>query len=143
MENFDDRGDHNPPNKSLEIPHKNKVTSKIKRKINHKGTNEVELEDETSVECMDLDENIEGIEFLNKEPRVQERKQVAAELGTLEPLLLEEETLNFHISLLDKSKNKLVFQNFIQKTKHFKENLVQNLISMGSHLLEFYGSTKL
>jgi hypothetical protein len=70
MKNSDDEGDHNPPKESLEILHKLLVISKIKRKINQEGKNEVELEYKITLEEMDLDANIEEVEYSNEEQRV-------------------------------------------------------------------------
>jgi len=70
IDNFDDGGDHNPLKGSLERHHKLTVTSKRKRKINKEGTNEVKPEVEISLEDMELDENIEYIDYPNEEQRV-------------------------------------------------------------------------
>jgi hypothetical protein len=60
----------------LERPHKIPVT---KRKIqtNQQEENEVKPKDEIILEDMDLYANIEDIEFLDEEQRVQESREVA------------------------------------------------------------------
>jgi hypothetical protein len=44
---------------------------------------------------MDLDANIEDIEFPDEEQRVQERRQVAAELEHRNQFFFEEESIDF------------------------------------------------
>jgi hypothetical protein len=66
---------------------------------------------------MDLDVNIEDIEFLDEEKRVQESREVAAELETQEPIFFEEESLTLHSALFDKSTKKLVFEKVHSKNK--------------------------
>jgi len=87
MDNYEDKGDQNPLEGSIERPHKIPVTSKRKRKINQEGTNEFEPEDEITLEDMDLDANIEDIKFPDEEQRVQERRQVATELAAHEAII--------------------------------------------------------
>jgi hypothetical protein len=70
IDNSNDEGDHNPPKGSLEKTHKLPINNKRKRKINQEVTNEVEPEDEISLEDMDMDANIEDIEFPYDEQRV-------------------------------------------------------------------------
>jgi hypothetical protein len=53
----------NPPKGSLERPHKIPVTSKRKIQTNQEGASEVTHEEEIDLEDMDLDVNIEDIEF--------------------------------------------------------------------------------
>jgi hypothetical protein len=48
---------------------------------------------------MDLDANIEDIEFPDEEQRVQESREVATELVTQEPILFEEESMTLHSAL--------------------------------------------
>jgi hypothetical protein len=59
MNNFDDGGDDNPPKGSIERPHKLTLTNKIKIQTNQERTNEVEPQDEISLENIDLDANID------------------------------------------------------------------------------------
>jgi hypothetical protein len=68
--NSGDGGDHNPPKGSLERPHKPPVTRKRKGQTNQQGINKVTPQDEVALEDMDLDVNIEDIEFLDEEQRV-------------------------------------------------------------------------
>jgi hypothetical protein len=122
MDNYEDGGDQNPPKGSIERPHKIPVTSKRKRKINKEGTNEFEPEDEISLEDMDLDANIEDIEFPDEEQRVQERRQVATELATQEAIIFEEEPITLHNDLFDKDSKKLVFEKTHSKNKKVQGN---------------------
>jgi len=59
----------------LERPHKIPVT-KRKIQINQEEENEVKPKDEIILEDMDLYANIEDIEFLDEEQRVQEIREV-------------------------------------------------------------------
>jgi hypothetical protein len=82
IDNSNDGGDQNPPKGSLERPHKLPVTSKRKIQTNQEGGNEGAPEDEIVLEDMDLDVNIEDIEFPDEEQRIQESREVAVELVT-------------------------------------------------------------
>jgi hypothetical protein len=111
----------------LERPHKLPVTSKRKRKTNQQGVNEVIPEDEDALEDMDLDANIEDIEFPDEEQRIQESREFATELVTQQPILFEEESITLHNALFDKDSKKLVFEKIHSKKKKFKEGQAQNL----------------
>jgi hypothetical protein len=71
------------------------VTSERKKQTS-KGGNEGAHEEEIVLEDMDLDVNIEDIEFHDEEQRIQESREVATKLATQEPILFEEESLNLH-----------------------------------------------
>ena len=90
MNNSNDGGDHNPPKGSFERYHKLLVTSKIKIQISREGGNEGAPKDEVVLEDMNLDVNIEDIEFPNEEQRIQESREVTIALATWEPILFEE-----------------------------------------------------
>jgi hypothetical protein len=64
------------------------VTSKRKRQTSREGGNEGAPEDEIVLEDMDLDVNIEDIEFPDEEQRVQEKREVMEALATQEPIYL-------------------------------------------------------
>jgi hypothetical protein len=66
----------------MEIPHKLLLTNKRKRQTSTKGGNEGAHEEEIVLEDMDLDVNIQDIEFSDEEQRIQERREVAVELAT-------------------------------------------------------------
>jgi hypothetical protein len=70
-DNFDYGGDQNPPQESMERHHKLPVTIKRKIQINKERGNEGAPEEEIVLEYMDLDVNIEDIEFLDEEQRIQ------------------------------------------------------------------------
>jgi hypothetical protein len=116
-ENSGDGDDHDPPKRNLERPHKLTINSKRKRQTNQQEVDEVIPEDEYALEDMDLDVNIEDIEFLDEEQRIQESKEVAAELATQEPIFFEEESLTLHSALFDKDSKKLVFERVNSKGK--------------------------
>jgi hypothetical protein len=63
IDNSDDGGEQNPPKGNLERPHKLPVTRKRKRGTNKEGGSEGAPEEEIVLEDMDLDVNIEDIEF--------------------------------------------------------------------------------
>jgi hypothetical protein len=75
---------------------------------------------------MDLDVNIEAIEFLDEEKRLQETREVATELATREQVFFEEEYLTVHNALYDKDSKKLIFEKIHSKNKNSKENPIQN-----------------
>jgi hypothetical protein len=77
MDNSNDEREQNPPKGNLERPHKLPVTSKRKRGTNKKGETEGIPEEEIILEDMDLDVNIEDIEFLDEEQRMQESREIA------------------------------------------------------------------
>jgi hypothetical protein len=101
----------------LERPHKLPVTSKRKRQTNQQEVEEVTPEDKVVLEDMDLDANIEDIEFPDEEKRLQESREVAAELETQEPVFFEEESLTVHNALFDKDSKKLIFERIHSKNK--------------------------
>jgi hypothetical protein len=90
-----------------------------KRKIqtNQQEVEELTPEDEVVLEDMDLDANIEDIEFPDEEKRLQESWEVAAELETQEPIFFEEESLTVHNALFDRSTKKLIFERIHSKNK--------------------------
>jgi len=61
LDNYDDGGDHKPPNGSLQRPHKISMTSKRKRQKSREGGNEGAPKYEIVLEDMDLDVNIKDI----------------------------------------------------------------------------------
>jgi hypothetical protein len=79
-----------------------------KRKIKKSRGNEGAPEEEIVLGDMDLDVNIEDIEFSDEEHRIQESGEVASKLLTQDPILFEEESLTLHSTLFDKSLKKLV-----------------------------------
>jgi len=72
MDNSDDGGEQNPPKGNIEIPQKVSVTSKRKRGINKEGESEDVLEEEIVLEDMEVDVNIDDIEFPDEEHRIHE-----------------------------------------------------------------------
>jgi hypothetical protein len=69
---------------------------------------------------MDLDANIEDIEFPNEEKRLQEIQEFAAELETREPDIFKEEYLIVYNDMYDKDSKKLIFETINSKNKKFK-----------------------
>ena len=76
---------------------------------------------------MDLDANIEDIEFLDEEQRVQESQEVATELVTQEPFLFEEESTTLHNDMFDKVSKKLVFEKTNTRNKKAQGKILWNL----------------
>jgi hypothetical protein len=74
---------------------------------------------------MDLDVNIEDIEFPDEEQRIQESREVVAELATQEPIIFEEESLTLHSALFNKVSKKLVIEKI-----HAKNKKVQGKLSL-------------
>jgi hypothetical protein len=68
----------------------------------------------------------------NKEFRKAEKLQ--QNWKHMNQFFFEEESLTLHSAMFDKSTKKLVLEKVHSKIKKFKENLVQNLTSMGFHL---------
>jgi hypothetical protein len=66
---------------------------------------------------MDLNANMEDIEFSDKEKRLQESREVAVELVTQQLVLFEEEYITLHNSLFDKNSMKLFFERIHSKNK--------------------------
>jgi hypothetical protein len=77
MDNSNDGGEKNPPKGNLERPHKLPVTRKRKRGINNEGESEDIPKEEINLEYMELDVNIEDIEFMDEEHSVQEIRAIA------------------------------------------------------------------
>jgi len=71
---------------------------------------------------MDLDVDIENIEFPDDEKILQERREVAVELETQEHAFSEEESFTVHNALFDKSIKKLIFERLHSKNKRIKKN---------------------
>jgi hypothetical protein len=71
LNNSNDGGDHNPPTVSIKMPHKILVTNKIKIQTSREGGNEGAPEDEIVLKDLDLDVNMEDIEFTDEEQRVK------------------------------------------------------------------------
>jgi hypothetical protein len=120
IENSGDGDDPNHPKKSVERPHKLPI-NKRKRKNNQQEVEEVIPDEEFLLEDMELDANIEDIEFPDDEQRVQQSREVAVELVTQEPVFYEEESLTLHSALFDKDLKKLVFERVNSKGKRIQE----------------------
>jgi hypothetical protein len=121
IENSGDGYDLDHPKKSIERPHKLPV-NKRKRQINQ--VQEVEksiLGEEVLLEDMELDENIEDIEFPDDEHRAQQSREVVEELATPEPAFYEEDSLTLHSALFDKVLNNLVFELVNSKGKRIQQ----------------------
>ena len=71
MDNSDDEGEKNPPKGNLEKPHKLPISSKRKRGTNKEGESEYLPRNEIVPEDMELDVNIEKIEFTGEEQRLE------------------------------------------------------------------------
>jgi hypothetical protein len=117
----------NPPKGNIETPHKIPVISKSKRGKNKEGDIEGMPKEEIVLEYMDLDVNIEDIEFLDEEQRIQECIEVALELDTYEPIVFEEESLTMHSAMFDKSSRKLVIERVKSKNKKVQGKLSSEL----------------
>jgi hypothetical protein len=72
IENSGDGDDPNPPKKNLERPHKLTIRSKRKIQVNQQEISELVPDDDDILEDMELDANIEDIEFPDDEQRIQE-----------------------------------------------------------------------
>jgi len=66
---------------------------------------------------MDLDVNIEDIEFPDEEQRVQESKELAIEFTMKKLVFFEEESLTLHSAMFEKSTKKLVLEKVQPKVK--------------------------
>jgi hypothetical protein len=110
IENSSDRDDPHHPKSNIEKPHKLPITIKRKRKNNQQEVEEVIPDANVLLEEMELDENIEDIEFPYDEQTIQENREVVGELVTQEHFFYEEESLTLHSALLDKDLKKLVFE---------------------------------
>jgi len=80
-------------------------------------------EEKIVLEYMDLDVNIEDVEFLDEEKRIQECIEVALELDTHETIVFEEESLTMHSAMFDKSSRKLVIERVKSKNKKVQGKL--------------------
>jgi hypothetical protein len=97
------------------------ISSKRKRGTNKEGENEDIHGNEIVLEYMELDVNVEEIEFAGEEQRLQERRTIARELVTQEPIIFEEESLTLHRATFNKNSRKLVIENVNSKNKKIQE----------------------
>jgi hypothetical protein len=109
------------------------INSKRKRQENQQEAGELIPDDDDSLEDMELDVNIEDIEFPDEEQRIQESKEIAVELAMQEPIFYEEESLTLHNALFDKDSKKLVLERVNSKGKK-----VQEKTNSEFNLKEFY-----
>jgi len=70
---------------------------------------------------MELVVNIEEIEFVGEEQRLEESKKIAKELVTQEPIIIEEESLTPHCATFNKNSRKLVIKKINAKNKKIQE----------------------
>jgi hypothetical protein len=117
VENSGDGDDPHHPKKDIEKPHKLPITSKRKRQNNQQEVEEVIPGEDVLLENMELDANIEDIEF----PDDKQRVQPGGELVIQEPIFYEEESLTLHSALFDKYLKKLVFERVNSKGKRIKD----------------------
>ena len=76
---------------------------------------------------MDLDMNIEDIEFPDEEQKIQGRREFKKKLETQEPILFEEESMTLHCSLFDRCSKKLVIEKIHAKNKKVQGKLSSEL----------------
>jgi hypothetical protein len=144
MDNSDDGGEQNPPKGNLENPHKLPIASKRKRGTNKEGESEDIPGDEIVPEDMELDVNIEEIEFAGEEQRLEESKTIAKELATQEPIIFEEESLTLHHATFNKNSRKLVIEKINAKNKKIQEKWNSEFDFHGvppSKVIEFHEAT--
>jgi hypothetical protein len=128
MNNSDDGGDKNPPQGKLEKSHKLQV--KRKRTNSQQEIEEHIPESEIHLEDMDLEVDIENIQFPDDEERVQENIQSVAELAIQDEEFSEEESFSIHNALFDKDSRKLIFERTLSKNKKGKTCSTFNLNNM-------------
>jgi hypothetical protein len=144
IDNSDDGGEQNPPKGNLEKPHKLPISSKRKRGTNKEGESEDIPGNEIVLEDMELDVNIEEIEFAGEEQRLQERRTIARELATQEPIIFEEESLTLHRATFNKNSRKLVIEKVNSKNKKIQEKWNSKFDFQGvppSKVIEFHEAT--
>jgi hypothetical protein len=103
--NSGDGGDRNPPQGKLEKPHKLQV--KRKRTNSQQEVEQHVPEIEASLEDMDLEVDIENIQFLDDDQILQETQKLAVELVIQEEVFLEEESISVQNALFDKTSRKV------------------------------------
>jgi hypothetical protein len=69
---------------------------------------------------MDLEVDIENIQFPEEEQRLQETQQFTLEVATLEEHFLEDESYTIYNAIFDRNSRKLVFEGIRQKNKKGK-----------------------
>lgn len=65
--------------------------------------------------------NVEEIEVADEEHRLLERKPVARELATQEPIIFEEESLTLHHAVFNRNSRKLIIEKVNSKNKNIHE----------------------
>jgi hypothetical protein len=76
--------------------------------------------DEVFLEDMDLDVDIENIDFPDNEKRLQDRREVASEIETQEQSSSEDELFTLKNDLFDKISKKIIFERLLSKNKRIK-----------------------
>jgi hypothetical protein len=71
---------------------------------------------------MDLDINIEDIEFSDDEHILQERREVAAEIATQEQTFLEDESFIVQNALFDRSSKNLILEKIHSKNNKISKS---------------------
>jgi len=103
------------------------MTNRRKRQTNKEGGSEGAPEEYFFLEDMDLDVNIEDIEFINEEQQIWESREIIGELAKQETILFLEESLTLHNALFEKSSKKLVIEKIHAKNKKVQGKLCSEL----------------
>jgi hypothetical protein len=80
---------------------------------------------------MELDVNIEEIEFAGEERKLQESRKIAKEFSTQETIIFEEKYFILHYATFNKKSRKLVIEKSNAKNKNIQEKW--------NFVFEFYG----
>jgi hypothetical protein len=116
----------------MENPHKISVRKKREIPLQEEERQQV-LENDInnlSLEDMDVEVDIENIQFSKEEQRLQETQQIASEVATHEEHFSEDESFTIHNVIFDKNSRKLVFEGTSQKNKKGKSHSKYDLSKM-------------
>jgi hypothetical protein len=111
-------GEKNHPKVNLENPQKLPISRKRKRGTSKDGESDDIPGEEIVPKDMELDVNVEEIEFADEEQMIQESRMISRELSTQEPIIFEEESLTLHHATFNKSSRKLVIEKINAKNKN-------------------------
>jgi hypothetical protein len=80
------------------------------------------------LEDMDLEVDIENIQFPDDDQRLQETQQLAVELSIQEEVFSEEESISVQNALFDRTSRKLILERSCSKNKRGKSVLNLTLV---------------
>lgn len=73
---------------------------------------------------MELDTNIEDIEFANDEQKIQESQVIVTKLVTQQPLFYEEDSLTLHSASFKKYSKRCYWKDLIQKERRLRKKQI-------------------